>query len=144
MQQVRRALDYLEKESPGPHPLITHQFYTIGKTLFLKRLAELVDLKKEGNQLAFEEILDQYLQRLERDASGLPVRLFPMRENPARRVMLDLSVASGQPVITGTGLLAEVLHGRFTAGETIDELAEDYRLDPSAVKDAIAYIQRAA
>lgn len=43
---------------------------------------------------------------------------------------------SGTPIVVNTGLSARVLFGRWLAGETIDEIAEDYNLHPSVVEQA--------
>lgn len=124
MPDVRTALTYIERQTGSKHPLITEEFFTAGKNLFIKRLQQIVNASKDG-QIALD-FLDSYLERVIRDDSGLPYRLFPMRANPERRVMVDLFIASAQPTIADTGILAEVIHGRFHSGETIAELAIDY------------------
>ncbi|MGH8656326.1 MAG: hypothetical protein ACREYE_30915 [Gammaproteobacteria bacterium] len=40
LPQVRRALDYLGKRFPTPHPLADHQFQTNGVDLFVKKFGE--------------------------------------------------------------------------------------------------------
>ncbi len=141
MRSVRTALDFLKKENPSRHPLLTQDFYTHQKNLFIKQLQQIINVGR-GGQLALD-LLDPYLERLVRDQSGLVFRFFPMRANPHRHVMIDLHVASGQPVLTKSGILAEVLWGRHDAGETIEEIARDYDIDERAVADAIGYIAAA-
>jgi uncharacterized protein (DUF433 family) len=144
MLNVREALTWARRQWPTvPHPLITRDFHTHGKYLFVKTLSEIINASK-GGQVEMGDFLDPYLERLVRDESGLPFRLFPMRNNPSSNVMLDLHIASGQPVITDTGILAQVLYERNGAGETEDELARDYGLDKRTVEDAIRYIEAAA
>jgi uncharacterized protein (DUF433 family) len=142
MHKVRVALDYLRNETGSRHPLLTQEFYTFQKELFIRRLIEIVNVGK-GGQLAFD-FLDPYLRRLVRDESGLPYRFFPMRENHESRVMVDLHIASGQPVLTGTGILAEIVYGRNIAGESAEEIARDYELDERVVIDAVRYVAAAA
>ena len=137
---VRDSLEYLRQQVDSAHPLITQEFFTHQKELFIKQL-RIVNVSRFG-QLALD-FLDPYLDRLVRDKSGLPFRLFPMRANPERRVMLDLNIASGQPVLTGTGILAEVLYGRFKAGESTIELAADYGVDERTIEDAVRYVEAA-
>lgn len=142
MDNVRSALRYVRERSHDRHPLISQEFYTHQKDLFIKRLAEIINASK-GGQIAFD-LLDPYLDRLVRDSSGLPFRLFPMRANPERNVMCDLHIASGQPVLTDTGILAQVVFDRNKAGESSEELAADYGVSQRAVEHAIQYIADAA
>jgi uncharacterized protein (DUF433 family) len=142
MQSVREALQYVSQRTTALHPLIAEDFYTAGKDLFIKVLSEIVNASKYG-QIEME-FLDPYLKRLVRDEYGLLYRLFPMRANDELRVMLDLKIASGQPVITDTGVLAQVLYERNQAGETSDDLASDYGLEQRAVEHAIRYFEAAA
>lgn len=142
MDAVRDALTYVEKQTGSPHPLVTEDFYVHGKGLFIKRLSEILNASKHG-QIAFDW-LDECLERLVRDSDGLPYRLFPLRLNPERRVMVDLNIGSAQPVVTGTGILAEVLHGRFHSGESFSELAKDYGVDERSIEHAVRYIDAAA
>jgi uncharacterized protein (DUF433 family) len=142
MKSVRAAIDYVVEQTGSNHPLVTQEFYTFGKSLFLRKLNEIVNASMSG-QLALEW-LDPYLERLVRDDTGLPYRVFPMQENPESLIMLDLRLGSGQPVITGTGILAEVICGRFETGETAAELAADYNIDERAVEHAVRYIKAAA
>jgi uncharacterized protein (DUF433 family) len=67
-----------------------------------------------------------------------------MRDNPAARVMVDLHIASGQPVVRDPGILARILFERHQAGETEDELSRDYGIDRRAVEHAIRYVDAAA
>ena len=64
-------------------------------------------------QLGLGPILDLYLGRIERDKSGWPVKLFPIRMNwpaemksdPPRVVVIDPDVSSGRRVVNGTGVM---------------------------------------
>jgi uncharacterized protein (DUF433 family) len=49
-------------------------------------------------------------------------------------------VFGGRPVLRGTGISAVVIAGRFAAGESIAELAADYRVQEAAVTDAIRLV----
>lgn len=42
--------------------------------------------------------------------------------------------ASGNPCFRGTGVSVEFVYSRWLAGESIDELAEDYELHPSLIE----------
>ncbi|MEX1262387.1 MAG: DUF433 domain-containing protein [Actinomycetota bacterium] len=51
--------------------------------------------------------------------------------------MVDPNRSFGAPVISGTGIRVEDLFGRFSAGESIAELAADHELDPTQIEAAI-------
>ena len=142
MRKVRDALTYLERELRIEHALAREPIETDGRSLFLKKYGQLIDLPESG-QLAIESVLKPYLRRIERDASGLAIRLFPVRrsadaESP-RSVVIDPFVSFGKPVVTGTGVPTAVVFRRFDAGESIPDLADDYNMKPSQVEEAIRY-----
>jgi uncharacterized protein (DUF433 family) len=153
MLHIRRALEWIRREIPAPHPLIEHNFETNGKHLFLRKLSEfgeqdLINVSTFG-QRGFAEVLDLYLRRIRRDNLGFPVRLFPLSPDSQTSVgpepvMMDLAFASGDLVITDTGIRASVAYGRYLAGEPIERLARNYRIEPYRIQAAIDYLAAAA
>jgi uncharacterized protein (DUF433 family) len=152
MPSIRRAMDYVRKTYPSTHPLLSENFLTDGKDLFIKKIAAVTGQEQTINvaswgQLGLGPILDFYLRRIERDDKGWPVRLFPIRMNwpgdittdPPRVVVIDPAVSSGRPVVNGTGVMAEVIVGRFNTGEGVESIAEDYGLKVSQIEEAIRY-----
>jgi uncharacterized protein (DUF433 family) len=146
MPVIREALNAIREAYPADraHPLNSGDFLRHGKVLFLKKLEETVNLSRprQGQLVLGGDLLDPVLERIVRDDDG-PFRLFPMKNNPGARVMADLFIASGQPVVSNTGILAEFIHERHKYGETVEEIAEDYGIDERAVADAIRYIEAA-
>jgi len=133
LKNVRRALEYIRSCSSAEHPLLVHDFEVSGKDLFIRQLGQTVNATRHG-QLAMRRILDQYLKRIDRDAHGLPLRVFPIE---SRRLVIDPQFSSGKPIVRDTGIVASVLWGRKNTGETISEIAEDYGLTELEVKEAI-------
>src|SRR6266542_4724965 len=92
LHKVRTAVAFLERHCHSRHPLADHQFETDGLDLFLQKAGLLINLSQAG-QLAMREIVAAYLRRVERDAKGLPIRLYPFTrkrepEEP-RAVVID-------------------------------------------------------
>lgn len=147
MQQVRPALRFLEEELDLTHPLAHAELETDGLSLFVEKYGQLINLSQEG-QLAIRELLLAHLRRIEHDAEGLASRLFPFtrgeRLDAPHVVVIDPRISFGQPVVAGTGIRTSVLAARLKAGESIQELAEDYRLGAEKVEEAIRYELRAA
>lgn len=133
MQSVRRALDFVQQAFPGPHPLLTHDFETSGKDLFVTTLGKTINATAYG-QSAMREILLQYLKLIPRDATGLPVRVFPIN---SKRLAIDPYFSSGKPIVRDRGITASVLWGRHKSGENFAQIGEDYGIGASEVKEAI-------
>ncbi len=146
LPDIRQAIDYVSREFPSKHPLLTEQFLTDGKDLFVKKLEQTINVSRRG-QLGIGPILDLYLKRIERGRSGLPMRLFPLRmdwvgrpdQEPPRVVVINPKISSGRPIVYGTGIITSILAGRFRSGEAISELAQDYDLKTEQIEEVIRY-----
>ena len=139
--KVRSALRYLEQHFPSTHPLADQSFETDGLDLFVEQFGQLIAISDEG-QLSIRNMLKAHLRRIERDISGLAVKLylFTRRDEPEtapRVVVVDPRIAFGRPVLVGTRIPTEVIYQRFEAGESIEQLADDYGRTPSEIEEAI-------
>lgn len=144
MQRVRDAIDYLAATYRSNHPLLGHEFFTDGKTIFVKKIEQTVDIGRKG-QLAFRELIDAHLNRIVTDQHGFPERVFPIRHHDITRrpIVIVPDVCSGQPITPRKGIRVSVLVGRRQAGESYQNIAEDYGLSESEVEDAIEYMEAA-
>jgi uncharacterized protein (DUF433 family) len=144
---VRRAVDYLREKLHSDHPLIDRQMLTDGKDLFIEQYGQLVSVSEPG-QLAMKALLLAHLRRIERDAKGVPLRLFPFTrsriEQSPRLVVIDPQIRFGKPCITGTGVPTSIIAERHEAGDSFAELAEDYGRSTEEIEEAIRYESRAA
>jgi uncharacterized protein (DUF433 family) len=135
---IRRGLDYLVRRLGAKRPLLEQQFVTNGVDLFVDHLGTIINISRDGHL----DLIRAYLERVERDAKGLPIKLYPfMRNQPPREqprtVVIDARVSFGRPVIAGTGIPTAVLAEQFKAGDTFPVLAKEYGADEEAVWDAI-------
>ena len=106
--------------------------------LFVDHAGELLDVTSP-EQALLREVLDASLERIEwgRDVAE---RLYPwVRADLAgpKSIVIDPRRGFGQPIIAGTGIEARIVTERYRAGESVAELAQDYRLDPGQIEDAI-------
>jgi uncharacterized protein (DUF433 family) len=142
MQKVRPALLYLEEELAVPHPLAHQELLTDGVHLFVEHFGQLVNLSRPG-QLYLHGILEAHLRRIEHDAQGLALRLFPFSRGEAldvpRIVVVDPRISFGRPVIDGTSVRTEVIASRLKAGESVQDLADDYSVEVAEIEEAIRY-----
>ncbi len=138
--KIRRALDYLARHVRSKHPLADQQFETDGIDLFIQRYGQLINISQAG-QLALRSLIQAHLRRIERDTTGLPIRLYPFTrkrqpEEP-KLVVIDPYVCFGRPVLVGTGIATGVIAERYKAGESIDDLAKDYGRSRLEIEEAI-------
>jgi uncharacterized protein (DUF433 family) len=90
------------------------------------------------------------LRRVERDARGVPVRLFPSTRGPSAVqdqpwvVVVDPKLAFGRPVLVKAGVTTSVIQDRFLAGDSPREMAEDYCVDEPDIWEALRFEQRLA
>jgi uncharacterized protein (DUF433 family) len=132
-KNVRDALDYVNKTIPGEHPLLTHEFETSGKDLFLRHLGQTINATAQG-QHVMRGILEKYLALIPRDGAGLPIRVFPIN---SKRLAIDPLFSSGKPIVRDKGIMASVLWGRSKSGEPVSEIARDYGLTDTEVQEAV-------
>ncbi|HEV7504236.1 MAG TPA: DUF433 domain-containing protein [Thermoanaerobaculia bacterium] len=112
--------------------------------LFLEKLGE-VEQISEGGQLVIRNALTRHLERIERDQSGMPVRLFPFVSHSSERdILIDPRVAYGRPVLVKRGIRVSTLADRIEAGESIEHVADNYGLDPADIERALDFFEQAA
>ena len=146
MRLIRKALDCLRMRLHVVTPLADEQMLTDGKTILVRRLGQLIDAGHDG-QASMLELLDLYLDRIERDPSGFPNRLFPFTrkrprdrrtaERETRVIAIDPTVAFGRAVIVGTRISTAEVADRYKAGDSIDDLAADYGRTQADIEEAI-------
>ena len=138
---IRRALALLTERLGSKRPLLQEQFATNGVDLFVERVGQIINLSRDG-QIEMADLIRAHLERIERDAKGLPIKLYPflrnqpLRDQP-RTVVIDPQVSFGRPVIAGTGIPTAVLAEQFKAGDTPATLAKEYGASEEAIWDAI-------
>ena len=138
--KIRQAIHYLQKHFSSAHPLAEQRFQTDGIDLFVEKFGQLINVTQSG-QMALRELLKAYLHRVERDASGTAVKLYPFTRkrdlSEPKVVVIDPRISYGRPVLVGTGIPTAIVAERYKAGESIDELAEDYGRSRNEIEEAI-------
>lgn len=54
-------------------------------------------------------------------------------------IAIDPQIQGGKPVIKGTRVPVHILVGSLAGGMTVQEVCEDYRVEPIQVRAALAY-----
>jgi uncharacterized protein (DUF433 family) len=138
---IRKALDNAKKYLNKPRILLNDELFTFGKEMFIHDLGEIVNLTK-GTQIVLKDILKNYLKRVERDDSKIPIKLYPIIKGISEietPVSIDPRVSFGRPVVKGTGINTKVIADRVDAGELVKDIAEDYNLDEGVITQVLYY-----
>jgi uncharacterized protein (DUF433 family) len=141
LPKVRQALACVGKKLGTQRPLAESEFQTDGVDLFLHKLGSLINVTCEG-QTEMADVIRDHLKRIERDAKGIPVRLFLFTRkdqirDQASPVVIDPQVAFGRPVLSGRLVPTAVLADRFKAGDTMTQLAKDYDTSTQNIEEAL-------
>jgi uncharacterized protein (DUF433 family) len=122
------------------HQIQLSKVSTDGIDLFVEHYGALIQASQsERHQL--EVAIHTHIQRIEADDQGLAIKLYPFtrshEENNPRIVVVDPRIAFGRLTIDGTGIATSILKERYSAGDSIDELAADYECDRLSIEEAI-------
>jgi uncharacterized protein (DUF433 family) len=158
-KRLRIAVEWANEHLPGPHPLLTHEFKTEGKRMFVQKLVEgTVEATRFGQVVSEKMVptLKKFLKSIIRDDHDLPIELHPIR--PSRKakpkepekekrvyvlegpLAINPKICSGRPVVKGTDVLASMLRQRAHANESLSDLAKDYDLDTREIYKVVKYL----
>ena len=148
-QKLRIAIRYLEETFDSRHPLLAESMLTDGVSIFVEQAGTLISATRSG-QLAMRQLMEAHLRRIDQDVDGLAIRLYPfVRHDPntprppamlpdePRIISLDPRVRFGRPVIVETGIPTEEVAERFRAGDTVQQLADEYGRRSQEIEEAI-------
>ncbi len=119
-------------------PVITLPDRRLGLLSFINLVeAHVLDAIRREHEVP----LQAYLRRVEWDAAGVVARLYPFTRkrtpDEPKAVVIDPRISFGRPVLAGSGIPTAVIAERYKAGESIDELADDYGRERLAIEEAI-------
>jgi uncharacterized protein (DUF433 family) len=141
LPKVRSALLFIGETLGIDRPLADADFQTNGIDLFVDELGRLLNVSHQG-QFEMAGFLRGHLERIERDPAGVPIKLFPFTRRAVvagapTPIEIDPRVAFGRPALKGRGVPTAVLADRFKAGDTLQELADDYGVETGEIEEAI-------
>jgi uncharacterized protein (DUF433 family) len=145
LPQVRQAVEYMQDQMGEPRPLLSARFSTNGVDLFVARADQLFNVSQQGQQ-ALREDFEQALSRIDYDDRGVAVRLFPLSapraghvgEQP-KAVVVDPLRSFGRPALAKVYVRTEVIADRYGAGDSIEDMAGDYRVPPRQIEEALRF-----
>jgi uncharacterized protein (DUF433 family) len=142
LQRVRLALEFAGGSLGVQHLLASERILSDGLDLFWEfqershEAPGLVNMSR-GGQRVFPDAVRRYLREVEWAKDSFAVRWWPGAQATEGFVVVDPQRGFGAPVLVGTGIKTEDVWSRFSAGESIRDLAEDYRLSVTQIESAL-------
>ncbi|MGA5703387.1 DUF433 domain-containing protein [Peterkaempfera bronchialis] len=144
MQQIRPALELVRDRLGVEHALASKNLYLCGADLLYqiseedtlgqenRREARKLIVLKNG-QYVFREVVEQYLQHIHYDERYADRLTLPGYE--VATIAAEPEVNFGRPYFTATGTPLHVVTGRLHAGETVEDVADDFDLPEEHVAE---------
>ncbi len=143
LDRIKDARSYLAEEIGSEFPFAEYRFKTDGRHLFVDydRIAGSKNSQKlvvvsEGGQLAWNQILSELLREFEYDSELNKVSAWRVAgyDSP---VLIDPRVCFGAPQVGG--IATWTLRERWASGENLEDIADDYDLEPQFVRSALRF-----
>lgn len=148
LQRVRPALDRLRAQFGLEHALASKRLYTDGAEV----LYDLGQATEDGaevrrlvvvrnNQLVFNEVVEQYLQRIEFARDGF-AEILHLPGYEQADVVVDPRRGFGQPTFVAGGARIEDALGMFWSGESLATVSAEYGVPEEELEDALRVASR--
>lgn len=144
LRRIRDARDYVGQMLKAEYPFAEYRFKTEGKHLLIDyqhivggrgRGKHLV--ADQGGQLEWDQIIGPLLKEFEyeHEDNGIVIRWRVAGESSP--IVIDPKIAFGTPTVRGTPTW--VIKGRWSAGESDTDIAEDFRIGKVEVREALRF-----
>lgn len=140
LAKIRAAREYVSKQLEAEFPFAEYRFKTDGRDLWMDYAeieAEMGDKKllsaSQGGQLAWADIIGR-LQEFDYE-NDLAVRWHVAGKGS--KVVIDPKIQFGAPSVDG--IATWVFRGRLEAGESFDEIREDFGVSASSLRAALEF-----
>lgn len=109
-------------------------------------MQQTLELSPSG-QLSMRNMLCVCLKRVEWDRAQFSIRLYPFLTvepmEAERPIAIDPGIAFGRPILADRGISTAIIAEGLDAGESVEDLAEDYDLSPEEIGQVVLH-ERAA
>lgn len=143
---IRRAAIQARELLGRPRPFSTRIFKTDGRTILAELVRDSADpmlLDLVRDQYEFKKLVDPHLyDGLEFNQLEEPERWWPL--GPERSVVIDPLRAFGAPIVEREGVQTLILASGVVAEGSIEAVAAWYRVEVTAVEDALEFEQSLA
>lgn len=148
--EARTLLQYAKKVSRNEYPLLHEDISVTPNHIFWEHVSEedgskkVLELLRPRGQYVFHEVVNMFATRVDRDARGAMLRLYPWRlwrnGDKRRPVSVDPYVMSGKLVLTGTRIPVSIVAARLKQGESVKGIAHDYGVSQRLVTESLRHL----
>ena len=139
--EIRNTRNFFRQQFQAEFPFATHRFQTEGHFLLVDFLEVEPDAERErfilggrGGQLAWAPLLGERFLEFEYEDDLAVIWHVAGRSSPVR---IDPRMNFGAPTVRG--IPTWVVKGRYEAGEVVEEIQNDFNLEPSEVLAALDF-----
>lgn len=145
LRRIRVAWRYLAKRFETDFPFAQLDLKTDGASVLYALTDEegawleklLVDAGESGQIMWAEPVWDRIREFDYDERHSLAIRWFPRgRDGP---IIVDPRIQFGAPILRDSGLATWAVRERFQAGESVQEITEDFGIQESAVWHALEF-----
>lgn len=139
MREIRLARDYLSERFSLEFPFADRRLETDGQRILMDGADGIgtevqVLVVSKGGQLAWNDMLSRRFEEFDY-VHDLALRWYVAGRE--KRVVIDPRISFGAPMVKGVATW--VLKGRWAAGESLTEIAEDFSLEKEDVREALQF-----
>ena len=141
LNQIRKAREYVASNFETAHPFTEYRFKTEGHHILMDYFK--IDVNRESGkiivadaagQLAWTNLMGDRFAEFDYELD-LALTWHPAGRDSA--VKIDPRIAFGEPI--ADGIPTFVIKGRWTAGESIEEIEEDFGISQEVIRDALRF-----
>lgn len=138
LRKISEAMKYASEKLGIAKPLLDSQLLTMGKSLYLEDAGRVLGLSDPGQLL-----LPNAMEMLSRVNYGDSAKatLYPLtrpaNEESPRVVSISPEFSFGRPTIDRTKVQTGIVAARYLNGDSIDELAKEYRCETAEIEESI-------
>jgi uncharacterized protein (DUF433 family) len=145
LQYLRKAMSDARDKTASEHPLLTHEIDVMDRLALIirgrgKRKRRAITLGDPYVSDYFPEVVKAWGVRISKTRD----EIFPWRyasdDDASMPVSLNPEVMSGRLVLRGTRIPVNILWGRLKIGEKVEDIADDYRINVTQVRQALTHI----
>jgi uncharacterized protein (DUF433 family) len=129
------------------HPLLTHDISVMERLALIlrghgKRKGRAITLGDPSIPDYFPEVVKAWGVRVSKTRNEIFPWRYASEDDTSMPVSLNPEIMSGRLVLNGTRIPVNILWGRMKTGESVIDIADDYRIDARQVRQALAHIDQ--
>ena len=129
MRGIRAIVENCRDLFQSERPLLSHRFRADGRDAFAQ-------LPRGKGDTVWDEVLGPFLGTVDYEDEWVH-RWWPGGRE--RTVVIDPRFAYGLPVVVGSGVRTEILHERFEAGDSLEQIGRDFGGSRREIEHALEF-----